>query len=120
MRVDRDDAIKCLRQQLADNLLANRLAVMERRVLAHITKIGCHQNEPSRTTAPQGFTGEQQRKQLVIRLMQRGIDERRLGRLAYCDAQFLVGKAVGLDLMQGKSEPPREPPSRPRSGWQAL
>ena len=42
------------------------------------------------------------------------------GSLAYCDTQFLVGKAVGLDLMQGKSEPPRKPPRRLRSGRQAL
>ena len=39
---------------------------------------------------------------------------------AYRDAQFLIGEAMDLDLMQGKSEPPRKPLRRLRNGRQAL
>ena len=58
--VDRDDAVHNGRDQPADGLLADRLAVVEGGVLAHVAEIGREQHEPSGARAPQRFRGEQE------------------------------------------------------------
>ena len=46
MGVDGDDPVHRARQQPADDLLADRFAFVERRILPHVAEIGRHQHEP--------------------------------------------------------------------------
>ncbi len=75
--VHRDDAIHNSRDQPADRLLADRFAFVEGCVLAHVAEIGRQQDEPPCARPPQRFRGEQNGNELVIRLVERGIDDRR-------------------------------------------
>ena len=74
--VHRDDAIHNSRDQPADRLLADRFAFAKGGVLAHVAEIGRQQHEPPCARPPQRFGGEQNRNELVIRLVERGIDDR--------------------------------------------
>ena len=49
------DAVERVREQVADHLLADRLALMKGRVLPHVAKIGRDQHQPLGAAAPQGF-----------------------------------------------------------------
>ena len=65
------------RDQRADDLLADRFALVESRVLAHVAEIGRQQDEALGASAPQRLGGEQQRNEFVVRPVERGIDDGR-------------------------------------------
>ncbi len=64
MGIDRNNAIEGFRQQFADDLLADRLALTKRRVLPHVAKVGSNEDQSLGAAAAQGFAGEQQCQQL--------------------------------------------------------
>ena len=74
MRVDRDDPVHGLRKKTADDFLADRFAFMERRILTHVAEIGRHQDEPLGAAAPQGLGGKQNRHEVVIGPVERGVE----------------------------------------------
>ena len=77
MGIDGNDAVHASREQRANDFLADRFALVEGSVLPHVAEIGRHQDEALGAVAPQGFGGEQQRNELVVRPIERGIDDRR-------------------------------------------
>ena len=105
MSVDGYDPIDNSRQQPADHLLADRFALLEGRVLPHVAEIGRHQNEPLRAIAPQCLGGEQERNELVVRPVERGIDDGRRGRWTDRYAQFSVRKLMQGNLVRGNAKP---------------
>jgi hypothetical protein len=120
MRIHRYDPVHIGRQQPADDPLADRLAPIEGRILAHVTKIWRQQNEPPGALAPQRFGGEQDRNQLVIGAVERDIKDCRRCCRAGRHAQFAVGEAMQRDCMQGNTKPRREPRRIACGGRQAL
>ena len=110
--IDRHHAIESARQQLSDDLLAHRFACMKGRVLAHIGEIGRDQHQPRGAIAPQGLGGKQQRQQLVVRLIERGKDDRGRPAGPTVTRNSPSGKAMHVDLMQRQAEPRRQPPRR--------
>lgn len=73
--VDRDDAIETIRDQSADHLLADGFAGMKSDVLPHIAKVGRDENEPFAAISPKRFRGEQQGEKLVVRPVERGVND---------------------------------------------
>ena len=55
--VDRDDPVNGSGDQAADDFLADRLALMKRRVLPHVAEIGRHQHQSPGAFAPQRLGG---------------------------------------------------------------
>ena len=118
--VHRDDAIHNSRDQPADRLLADRFAFAKGRVLAHVTEIGRQQHEPRCARPSQCFRGEQNGDELVIRLVERGIDDRGGGGSADRHPHFAVGKSVQGNFLQGKAKQQGQPLCIDGAGWQAL
>ena len=75
MRVDSDDAVEAARDQRPDDLLADRLASMKRGVLPHVAEIGRDQDQRRAPFAPKRFSREQQCQQLVVRPVERRIND---------------------------------------------
>ena len=59
MCIDGDHAIDTSGDQRADDFLADRFAIVEGRVLAHVAEIGREQDQAFGTSAPQRLGGEQ-------------------------------------------------------------
>ena len=116
----RDDAIHRCREQPADRFLADRFALVEGCVLAHVTEIGREQHEPSGAHPSQRFRGEQDGDQLVVRLVKGSINDRRRGGSADRHAQFPVGKTVQRDFPQKQAKPRGQPSCIVGRGGQAL
>ena len=116
MRVDGDDAIDGAGQQLADDLLADRLAVVKGRILPHVAEIGRHQNQPlahRRAARPRRRTAAR----AACRWADRATHRRwSLAPPGHRHAQFAVRKAMHCDLVhrQHRAAPQaaRHPPRR--------
>ena len=108
------------RDQPADRPLADRFALVKGCVLAHVAEIGSQQHEPLGARPPQCFRGEQYGNELVVRLVERGIDDRRRGGRADRHAHFPVGKPVQRDFLEGKAKQRGQPSCIAGTGWQAL
>ena len=120
MGVNGDYAVHRIRQQPADDFLVDRFAWMEGRVLPHVTEIGRHQHQPPRAAAPQCFRCEQQRHQLLIRLVKRRIDDGGRRRRSGGDAQLSIRETMQRDFMQRHAKPRRQPGRHARRRRQAL
>jgi len=99
MGVDRHDTVERIGEEPTNDFLADRFAGMKSRILAHIAHIGRNQDQPLRSVAPQGLCGEQDGEELVVRLVERRINDRDRRSRSYADPQFAVGKPVNPDLM---------------------
>ena len=120
MGIDRDHAVDVAGQEPADRLLADRLAVVKGRILPHVAEVGRDQHQPPGAAAPQGFRREQQRQQLVVGMIERGIDDGGCRRGSYGDAQLAVRKAMHLDRVRRNAEPRSQPRRFRRGGRQTL
>jgi hypothetical protein len=69
---------------------------------------------------PQRFSGEENGKDFVIRLVERGMDDRGRCGLADRHTHFPVGKAMQRDFLQGKAKSRRQPFCIGDAGRQAL
>ena len=87
-------------EQPADRLLADRFALVKGGVLAHVAEIRREQHEPLRPARRSASAANRMRKQLVVGLVERGIDDG--GRCSRADrhAHFPVGKTVQRDFVQ--------------------
>jgi hypothetical protein len=105
MRIDGDDAVHASGKERADHPLADRFSLLEGRILPHVAKIGRHQHEALRASAPQGFGSKYQGNELVVGTVERGIDDRRGRRPSGGHSHFAVGEGMDGDLVkrQGKS-----------------
>ncbi|MET3242167.1 hypothetical protein ABIF36_007655 [Bradyrhizobium japonicum] len=84
------------------------LARMKRNVLPHVAQIGRDQDQPLCAAATQRLCGEQQGDQLVVGLIERGIEDGGVGCGRDRDAQLAVREAVQGHLVGGKPKPRRE------------
>ena len=120
MSIDGDDAVERLVEEPADDTLADRFARPEGRILAHVRKIRRNEHQPFRALAPQRFRGEQQDEQLLVRLVERRIDDRRRRRGTRRNAQLSVGKPMNVDFVARNGEQCREPTRIARRRRQVL
>ena len=70
MRIDCDHAIEIPGESTPDDALAYRLPCMERRILAHIAKIGCNESQSLRAELQRRCRGELELDELVIRIIE--------------------------------------------------
>ena len=100
MRVDGDDSIDQAVQKAANDALADGLAGMKLRVLAHVAQIGRNQDKAPRTGVAQRRGGEHQFHELRVGVVKRAVEDHRIGHVADADKTFPVGKTACGDLRE--------------------
>ncbi len=98
--VDRYDAIETIRDEKADHLLAYAFAGMKGDVLPHVAKVRGDESEPLTAISPQRLRGKQKGKKLVIRPVERGINNPHGRSRPRANAQLAIRKCVDVELMQ--------------------
>ncbi len=88
--VDGYDTIETIRNETSDHLLANAFAGMKGDVLPHVAKVRGDKNEPLAAISPKGLRSKQQGEKLVVRLVERGVNNAHRRSRPRADAQFAV------------------------------
>ncbi len=121
VRIHGDDAVHDGCQHGADGALADRLARVKRSVLPHVAEIGRDQDQSLCPAASQCLCGEQQRDQLVVGPIERGMKD---GLVSVVGATVTrsspSGNVVHIDLAADKPKPRRQPLRRVGAGGQGL
>ena len=109
--------------RLADDLLADRFAGMKGGVLPHVAEVWRDKNEPPAAISPKRFRGEQQREKLVVRTVERRINNADGRSRPRAHAQFAIREMHGLPshAMARPDKPPiggHRLHSRANNGWQ--
>ena len=116
MWIQRQQAVEMVGQQLAHHPLAYRLAVMERDILPHVGEIGRDQDDLGRPVGAQRGHRQQQLDQLVVRMIERAIQERSFRRRLDSNQALAVRKPVHRHRPAWHAERLRQPLRRRPGG----
>ena len=105
MRIDSNDAIEAARKQGANDPLIDRLTSMKGGILTHIAKIRSSQDQSACAFATKRFSREKQCQQLVIRPVERRINDACRRRRSDSHAKFAIREGMYIDRMKWNPKP---------------